>query len=724
MKRFNLLIFAILLTFLGFGQDGHQSSTKDSLLKIIQKEKIADSLKVKAATHLLQTTWADNPNFLKYIKICDSLSNAINNPQLKAFVNLNYGQYYNYVDQYDSARRYLKKTFDFYAKTKNHRFLAASCGEMGNSYCFNGDYRQCLEWYLKALEQIYKVGDTAWIAVNLNNIGNVYYYLNNKDKAFEYYKKSYKLFKKINNEQGIALTTNNIGIIFKDKGLIDSAQKYFNISVKYAKKTNYIEQLAETYNHISSIFLKRRQLDSALYYVGESIKLAHQTGNTSQLADDFSLKGEILGLNKQYAKAKKYLDSAYFLAQKINSPEIIKNVYLAHYLLDSVRQDYKAALASYVKYTNLKDSLTSEKIKKDIANLQSVFQLKLAEKENRLLKAKQEKQKLILQRHRLIFLSIAVVTFLVVIFIIILLKQFEKIRHYNKQLEVKNKEILLKNSVLNQQKEEILAQKEEIERQHKELVKTQNKIQESINYAHRIQNVLLPSIEVFKRYFSQVFVLFIPLEVVSGDFFWTEERHNKLYITLGDCTGHGVPGAFISMMVLTMLKDIIKTNPQYTAAQILTEMRDSIKKTFTPSGPGKRQFSDGADLALVILDIQTLEANFAGAYRPMYVFHDDELTIIKGDRQPLGNFIKESPFTDHYIQLYKNDIIYLFSDGYTDQISADNSRKFMLRNFRKLLIEIHNLDLEQQKKILEETFYAWKQDKPQTDDVTVLGLKL
>ncbi len=709
---------------MSWGQEAKKQRIHDSLLQVIHTGKIADSLRVNAATFLLQTTWADDPNFLKYIKLCDSLSRAIDNKRLKAFVSLNYGQYYNYIDQYDTARVYLHRAFDYYSKTGNHRFLAASCGEMGNSYCFNGNYRQCLEWYLKALEQIYKVGDTAWIAVNLNNIGNVYYYLNDTDKALEYYTKSYKLFEKIKNPQGIALTTNNIGVIFSDRGQLDSAQKYFNISVRYAQKSNYIEQLAETYNHISSIFLKRRQLDSARFYVEKSIKLSRLTDNKSQLADDFSLKGEILGRSKHYNKAKKYLDSAFVLAKAINSPEIIKNIYLAHYVIDSVRHRYKSALINYVKYSRLKDSLTSEKIKKDIANLETVYQLKLAEKQNRLLKAKQEKQQLIIQRQRIIFLSIAVVTLLILIFIIILWKQYQKIRHYNIQLEIKNKEILLKNSILNQQKEEILTQKKEIERQHKELVKSQRKIQEGINYAQRIQGALLPSIIIFRLYFRQSFVLFIPQEVVSGDFYWAENRGDKFYFAIGDCTGHGVPGAFISMMVLTMLKEIVKTNPQYTAAQILMEMRDNIKKTFSASEEGKRHFTDGADLALVILETKTFRANFAGAYRPMYIFHGDELIILKGDRQPLGSYIKEHPFKDQYIKLYKNDVIYLFSDGYHDQIRAHDSRKFMLGHFKKLLTEIHNEDLDTQKKILEETFYAWKQNEAQIDDVTVLGLRL
>ncbi len=722
MRRIIILIINLLLATVILAQRPDIQKVHDSLVNILRDPYMEDSVRVNAATMLLQTTWADDPHFLPYIELCDSLARAIDNNDLKAFVNLNRGQYFNYTDQYDSARKYLKMAYQYYSTTKNHRFMAASCGEMGNSYCFNGDYRQCLEWFLKALEQIYKVGDTAWIAVNLNNIGNVYYYMSDTDKAMDYYQQAYQLFRKIKHHQGIALTSNNIGIILKDKGILDSAKKYFTTAIEHAQKSNYLEQLAETYNHLASVLMTQGELDSALKYINKSINISQLTGNKSQLADDLSLKANILGLQKHYAMAQKYLDSSFALAQSIGAPEILKNIYLTYFTIDTLRHRYKQALENYIKYTHLKDSLTGEKIKKDIANLESVYQLKLAEKENRLLKATQEKQQLIIQRHNIIFASIAVVVALIIVFVIILWLQYKKIRRYNKELEAKNKEILQKNFILNQQKEEILSQKDEIERQHKELMRTQKKIEESIHYAQRIQNALLPSTTIFRLYFREAFVLFIPQEIVSGDFYWAENTGDKFYFAVGDCTGHGVPGAFISMMVLTMLRETVKTHPEYTAAQILAELRENIKKTLSASDYN-RQFTDGADVALAILETKTFKINFSGAYRPMYIFRRGELIVLKGDRQPLGSYLKEKPFTDQHIQLEKDDVIYMFSDGFHDQIASASLRKFMISHFKKLLTDIHTMDMATQRKILEKTFYEWKKEGPQIDDVTILGLR-
>ena len=440
------------------------------------------------------------------------------------------------------------------------------------------------------------------------------------------------------------------------------------------------------------------------------------------MADNLALKAEILLEMNKINEARKLLDSSFIIANKINSPEIIKRVYLLRYVLDTLQGQFKRALYNFMKYSKIKDSLSNNKIKKDIANLQAVYELELAEKENQLLKIQQERQKLIIERHRIIFISIAIFFLLIFVFVLILIRQNKKIRRYNEELEKKNIEISQKNIILAQQKEEIIAQKEEIEKQNIELIRSQRKIQESIYYAYKIQKSLLPSERLFHPYFKESFILFIPQQTVSGDFYWADLINEKFYFAVGDCTGHGVPGAFISMMVFTVLKEITIIYTDYSAAEILSQMRETIKKVFYVMD--KNQITDGADIALVILDTKTYKINFAAAYSHLFLIHDAELIVFKGDKQPVGSYLKEKLFTDHYIQLEKNDIIYLFTDGYYDQIRQKDMKKFMLSQFKKLLLKNHNLPLEEQKIILEKKFYEWKQDASQIDDITILGLKV
>ena len=722
MKKITYILTFFLITYISFAQDSGLSNVQDSLVLVIKNDTYHDSLKISAAKLLLLVTWAYEPKFYSYIKISDSLAKLSDNKLLRALVNLNYGQYYIYIDKYDSARFYLNKAYEYYSSTKNYRLLAASCGEMGNSYCLNGDYRQCLKWYLKALENIYKVGDTPWIAVNLNNIGSVYYYLSDTTEALNYYKQAYELYSYLGQKHGIALTTNNIGVVLYDKGALDSAKKYFFVAIKNAKEAGYREQLAESLNHLASIYLNEKLLDSAFYLVNQSIEMVRYSGDYSRLADNLALKAEILVEMNKISEARKLLDSSFIIANKINSPEIIKRVYLLRYVLDTLQGQFKSALYNFMKYSKLKDSLSNNKIKKDIANLEAVYELELAEKENQLLKIQQERQKLIIERHRIIFISIAIFFLLIFVFVLILIRQNKKIRRYNEELEKKNIEISQKNTALAKQKEEIIAQKKEIEKQNIELIRSQRKIQESIYYAYKIQKSLLPSERLFHPYFKESFILFIPQQTVSGDFYWADLINEKFYFAVGDCTGHGVPGAFISMMVFTVLKEITIIYTDYSAAEILSQMRETIKKVFYVMD--KNQITDGADIALVILDTKTYKINFAGAYRPLFLIHDAELIVFKGDKQPVGSYLKEKLFTDHYIQLEKNDIIYLFTDGYYDQIRQKDMKKFMLSQFKKLLLEIHNLPLEEQKIILEKKFYEWKQDASQIDDITILGLKV
>jgi len=718
VKRITLLtILILILISTSFGLN------RDSLINVIQNPDPPDSSKKQAAITLMIKTWQDDPNFLRYIKISDSLARAIKDKELKAYVNLNYGQYFNFTDHYDSARFYLKRAYDYFKNTDNLRFKAASCGEMGNSYCFNGDYRQCLQWLLKAQEIITQVGDTPWIAVNLNNIGNVYYYLSDKKKALKYYFQSYNLFKKTHIAQGIALSANNIGTVYSDWNILDSAKKYFFIAIANAEKSNYIEQLTETYTHLAEVYSGQNKADSAHYYIKQSIKLARESQNQNQLAEDFRIIAQILTQKGDFPGARAYLDSALTLARKIGSREITKNIYLTAFQLDTAEGKYQAAISKYLRYIELKDSLQNEKTQKDIANLQSVYQLKLAEKENKLLKEEQEKQKLAMRQQRIIIVSILVLLLISSGFIIILSRQNRIIKHINSELKAKNQEIIRKNAVLNSQKEEILAQKEEIERQHKELMLSQKKINESINYAQRIQQALLPDTSLFRKYFTEVMILYLPRDVVSGDFYWAAEVNGKFYFAVGDCTGHGVPGAFMSIMVITMLKEIVSMHPEISSAQILNIMREGIKKALGQTD-AKQIFMDGVDMAMCIYNPDREEINFAGAYRPLYIIRDKQLQIIKGDRQPVGIYIKEKFFTDNFITLKKQDVLYLFSDGYMDQLSAKTLKKFTLHKFKDLLQEIHNLPMEEQKQVLLQRLNEWKKDYPQIDDIVILGLKV
>lgn len=273
---------------------------------------------------------------------------------------------------------------------------------------------------------------------------------------------------------------------------------------------------------------------------------------------------------------------------------------------------------------------------------------------------------------------------------------------------------------------ELLAQHEVVTEQNSQIIDKTEKINNSIKYASRIQKAVLPTQEYLNNILPEYFVINKPKDIVSGDFYFVEQKDNKLVIIVADSTGHGVPGAFMSMLGISMLNEIINKEKYQGANEILNELRNKIKISLKQTGDLDEQ-KDGFDMAVCIIDNKQMELEFAGAFNPLYHIRNNKLIEIKADKMPVGIYIKEKvSFTSYKTEIRKDDLIYLFSDGYADQFGYkdDVIQKFQTLNFKKLLIKIHKNDLNKQKKYLLDNFNNWKKDLEQTDDVLLLGVKI
>lgn len=264
-----------------------------------------------------------------------------------------------------------------------------------------------------------------------------------------------------------------------------------------------------------------------------------------------------------------------------------------------------------------------------------------------------------------------------------------------------------------------------LRRQAEEKVRNQKEsIESSIRYAKRIQNAVLPKRERVNEILNEHFILFKPRDIVSGDFYWINELDGKIYIVAADCTGHGVPGAFMSMLGVSFLNEIISKGRYKMASEILNQLRNSVKTTLSQTGKDK-EAKDGMDIAICILDKKTLEMQYAGAYNPLYLFRNGELMETSADRMPIGIYIKEKEsFTNHEIQLEKNDVFYIFSDGYSDQFGGPKENKFATKALKKLLGEIYDKPMLEQKELLDNAYNDWKGDLEQIDDVVLIGVRI
>jgi serine phosphatase RsbU (regulator of sigma subunit) len=257
----------------------------------------------------------------------------------------------------------------------------------------------------------------------------------------------------------------------------------------------------------------------------------------------------------------------------------------------------------------------------------------------------------------------------------------------------------------------------------KKLVERQQKaLNESLEYAQYIQRVLFPDKDQMNRMFPDNFIFFSPRDMVSGDFYWLRQVREKIVLAVGDCTGHGVPGAFMSILGITFLNEITNRDPLPKANRILNSMRERIMKTLNQTGD-KKELKDGMDLALFVYNQKTKELQFSGAKNPLYHFHNGTLNELRGDRMPIGVYaLFESSFTNHTIKIEPGDRVYLFTDGFVDQLGGSGFKKFKFKNFRKLLTDIQPHVLSEQKSILDHKFTEWKGNFEQVDDVLVIGV--
>ncbi len=290
------------------------------------------------------------------------------------------------------------------------------------------------------------------------------------------------------------------------------------------------------------------------------------------------------------------------------------------------------------------------------------------------------------------------------------------------RIDLAENERILEEKV-KQRTAEVVRQKEEIEHQSEEINRLYHEVTDSIIYAKRIQRAILLPFEKAKTVVPGSFILFKPKDIVSGDFYWIEKKENRVYFAAADCTGHGVPGAFVSIVGYNGLDHSLTFHDK--PADILNSLNQSLSRSFHQS-EGGGETKDGMDIALCSLDYKTRILNYAGAYNPLYIVRNKELILQKADKFPIGSFVEteKQGFTNNEVQLEKGDTVYVFSDGYQDQFGGKKGKKFMVKRFQDLLIEISDEDIDKQREILDNTIEEWKGELEQVDDILIIGVKI
>jgi len=674
------------------------------------------------------------------------LLNETSMPEVKSKLFYNLVMVYYRKGEYETALSFLEKELEVNLQANFQDETANVYTRMGVISKNLGNYDKATEYYQKALKIYESLEVKDGMAHTYTNIGNVYFYFTkNYKKSIDYYQQALTIFEEIEDVEGMSRIYLNIGLVYVEWGSYNKAVNFIEKSLEINKKLENEKLIAESYNHLSVVYAEQEKYSLALSYAEKALSLNKKIKNSKTVSHSYEAIGEIYNKWGKYYEAIKYYNLSIEMIKKMGLEKESMGVYRDVSEVYAKLGNYQKSLDYFKTYSDVKDSTFNKESLQQINELEEKYKSHKKQKEIELLNKDKALNEAEIRKQELFLYGLGGIIILIIGFSVVVLKQYRDKQKANVKLEKQNieiteksneikkqhDEIAIRNVEITQAKEEIEAQRDEIEAQ-RDFVMTQrdeiqhkNKnIQASIHYASRIQTAILPKTNIIESESIEHFILNKPRDIVSGDYYWFAKKDNKLVVTAADCTGHGVPGAFMSMLGVSFLSQIVNQQGVLEADEILNRMKARIIDALHQTGKaGEAQ--DGMDMALCVLDIQNNKLQYAGANNPLFLIRNGELTHYKADKMPIGIYGKKNqPFERHEIEMQKGDLIYIFSDGYVDQFGGPKRRKFLTKRFKNLLLEITEKPMNEQKEILNQTIEAWKGSQGQLDDILVIGLRI
>ena len=586
------------------------------------------------------------------------------------------------------------------------QYYAAAYNNEAFYYDRVGNIDGAIASYLKSLKIREEDNDSLGMAESYNNLASMFQHQADLGAALSYYNKARTIYKMYEDTAGLTNVYINVGFVYYSEGQYDSSQYFFEKGLYLAEVTNDINAMGFALNNLSALYYRNGWFDKTEATYLRSLELRKITGRKNAISRSHHNLGRFYLNRGNVKKALLHAKTSLQLALEINSPDIRSD---ADLLLSDVYLEQKMFEKSYqhlMSHMMMKDSILNEQTQKATVKQQMEYEY---ERQKMIDDKEHEKQLAISaeqeQKQKVIIYFIVGGLILVIIFSIII----------SNRLQLTRKQKLI-----------IEDQKKSVELAHDQLEEKNTEIIDSINYAKRIQEAILPPEDRMLNLLPNSFILYQPKDIVAGDFYWIEQQDGKILFAAADCTGHGVPGAMVSVVCNNALNRSVKEYGLTSPGEVLDKTREIIINQFnnaeSKEHSGIYNISDGMDIALCSLEGNTLK--FAGAHNPLWVIRDGELLETKANKQPIGKFDHPEPFTTHTIDLKKDDSLYIFSDGYVDQFGGEKGKKFKTRAFKELLLEVHGKSMDEQKKILDTAFEKWKGDLDQVDDVCVIGVKI
>jgi len=608
----------------------------------------------------------------------------------------NIGYIHSRQGNYPEAIEYYQKTIEILEEINDRKEIAGSLLNIGIIYQNQGDYARAIENYQEAQGLYEEFGEKVGASMCMNNIGLIHQTQGNYPLALEYIQNSLEIKEESGDKRGISSCMMNIGTIYMDQENFQEALNYFQNSLEILEQLQDKNGISNCLMYIGSAYRQEGKRSRALEFLSSSLEIKEEIGDKAGISTLWMQMGEIYLTDHNYTRALEYTNRSLEIARDLQLMDNLSKIYKQLSDIYSARQDYRRALEYYVLYKELYDSTFSDEQIRKIASLELQFHY---EKEKQALELEQQKKDAL--REEEMKLQKVLRNFFIGGFILMAILAFVILLNFRQKRKA--------NLVLEQQKKEIELQK--------------NKITDSISYARRIQHAMFPPEELVHRLLKDSFVLHKPRDIVSGDFFWIAEKEGKVVIAVADCTGHGVPGAFMSLLGITFLNEIVNAGPLRCTSDILNSLREKVIQSLRQTGKVD-EARDGMEVALCILETEKGNLQFSGANRPLLLSRKGEIQETKPDRMPIGIYEENRPFCCHELNVEPGDCIYLFSDGYKDQIGGPHKKSFKSKYFRKLLAGIHDMPIQEQQLILEETLKDWRGSFEQIDDILVFGCRI
>lgn len=594
----------------------------------------------------------------------------------------------------DLANKKLKK-----AKGDERKFYlnikANSVGNQGFYEDEHGNIKKALDFYFEALNIYDEAGNVKDKATIYNNVGLIFSHQKDFDDALDYLNRALELKLKYYPDK-VSKNYLNLGSTSEYMGDSLRALNYYHKALEAALKVRHNIDIATANHNIGSYYFSQKEFDKAIPYFHKAL---YHYGLEN---DDYSEAWTMANMSSCFMNMGEMDSTSYYiiraqeLAKQFDMPKLNEIVAERLYNYHRLRGDYKEALENYELSVSIRDSLNNAGIQKDALRKKLEYDYTI-DKTKRETQRQEEKKR---EKQRFFFILIGLI--MAVIFMIIIYLRLRVIR---------------KQSLI------IDAQRVETEIQKNIIEENSQKILDSITSAKRLQDAILPEVDELINAFPDAMLLYLPKDIVAGDFYWIhKESDDVVYVAAADCTGHGVPGALVSVICSHALDTATLEYDLTDTGEILDKVRELVIERFGSNDEVK----NGMDIALCRVDLKSRKVQFSGAYNPLWIKRKNAegIEVIKGDRQPVGNFVSSQPFSSHMVQLEEGDWFYMFSDGYADQFGGPKGKKFKPAALQRLFLEHADKVGEQQYREIERRFDEWRGDNDQIDDICILGVKI